>query len=129
MRCRNVLLLGVRESRKGRSSEWGQGGKTEVEEGWAWEGKGEMRHWVRGRRTTLQGTGLDTAPQRKVWRGGQNKVMGTHRGPGGSWRVVQDWEWPRERGYYCLHCNSPALPGITRTPLVLQQALLLPLQM
>lgn len=68
----------------------GRGGKTGAEEGWAWEGKEGMRHWVRGKRRTLQGIRLDIAPQRKGWRGGRNKGKGTHRGPGGSWKVVQD---------------------------------------
>lgn len=47
---------------------------------------------MRGKRRTLQGIKLDNAPRRKVWKGGQNKGKGTHRGPGGSWKVVQDWE-------------------------------------
>lgn len=123
------VLLGVRESRRGRRSWRGQGGRTGAEEGWAWEGKGEMRHWGRGKRRTLQDIRLDIALQRKGWMGGQNKGKGTHRAPGGSWKVVQDWEWPRERGYYCLHCNSPAPPGTAQTPLDLQQSLLLPFQM
>lgn len=49
-----------------------------------------MRHWVTEKRRTLQGTRLDNAPQRKVWRGVQNMGKGTHRGPGGSWTVVED---------------------------------------
>lgn len=85
----------------------------------AWEGKRERRHWVRGKKRTLQGIRLDIAPQRRVWRG---KGRGTHRGPGGSWIGVQDWGWPGERGCYCLHCNNPAPPG--KAPLDLQQKLL-----
>lgn len=119
---RRAVLSVVRESRRGRMSWRGRGGKTGVEEGWAWEGTGEMRHLVRGRRRILQGIRLDIAPQRKVWRGGQCKGKGTHRGPGGSWKVVQDWEWPGERGYYCLHCNSPTPPGTAQTPLDLQHS-------
>ena len=88
-----------------------------------------MRHWVRVKRRTLQDIRLDIVPLRKVWRGGQNKGRGTHRGPGGSWKVVQDWEWLVERGYYCLRCNSPVPPGTAQTPLDLQQSLLLPLPM
>lgn len=84
VQCHSGVLTGVRESKRGRRSWRGQGGKTEVEEGWAWEDKGEKRHWVRGKRRTLQGTRLDTAPQRKVWTGGQSKGKDTHRGPGGS---------------------------------------------
>lgn len=129
VRWHSGVLSVVRESRRGRMSWRGQGGKTGVEEGWAWEGKGEMRHWVRGKKRTLQGIRLDIAPQRKVWMGGQNRGRGTHRGPGGSWKMVQDWEWPGERDYYCLHCSSPAPPGTTQTPLDLQQSLLLQLQM
>ena len=125
VQCCSGMLPVVRGSRRGRRSWMGLGGKTGEEEGWAWEGKGEMRHRVRGRRRTLQGIRLDIAPQRKVWRGEQNKGRGTHRGPGGSWRVVRDWEWPGERGCYCHHCNSPAPPGTAQTPLCLQQTLLL----
>lgn len=63
----------------------GQDGKTGVEEeGWAWEGKGVMKHWGRGRRRTPQDTRLDSALQRRGWTGGPNKGKGTHRGPGGS---------------------------------------------
>lgn len=123
------VLSGATESKRGRRFWRGQGGRTGVEEGWAWVGKGEMRHWVRGRRRTLQDIRLDNALQRKGWRGGQSKGKGTHKGPGGSWKVVQDWEWPRERGYYCLHYNSPAHPGTIQTPRDLQQSLVLLLQM
>ena len=129
VQCRSGVLPGVRVSRRGRRSWRGQGGKTGAEVGWAWEGKGERRHWVRGRRRTLQGIRLDIAPQRMVWRGGQSKGRGTHRGPGGSQRVVRDWEWQGGRGYYCLHCNSPAPPGTAQKHLDLQQSLLHPLQM
>lgn len=114
------VLTGVRESRKGRMSWRGQDGRSGVEEGWAWEDKGEMRHWVRGKRRTLQEIKLDISLQMKEWKDGQNREKGIHRDPGGRWKVVQDWEWPRERGYYCLHCNSPGLPGTAQTPLDLQ---------
>lgn len=129
VQCHSGVLPVVRESRKGRKSWRGQGGKTGAEVGSALEGKGEMRHWVRGKRRTLQGIRLDIAPQRKVWTGGQNKGRGTHRAPGGRWKVVQDLEWPGERGYYCLRCNSPAPHGTAQNPPDLQQSLLLPLQM
>lgn len=86
----NGVLPVVKGSMRGRRSWRGQGGKTGVEEVWALVGKGEMRHWVKGKKRTLQGIRLDIAPQRKVSRGGRNKVRGTHRGPGGSWKVGQD---------------------------------------
>lgn len=125
---RSGVLPEVRESKRGRRSWKGQGGRTGVEEGWVWEGKVETKHWVRGKRRTLQDIRLDIDLQRKGWRDGQNKGKGTHRDPGGSWKVVQDWEWLRERGYYCPHCNSPAPPGTAQTPLGHQQSLLRPLQ-
>lgn len=90
VQCRSGLLTGVKGSRRGRRFSRGQGGKTGAEEGWASGGKGERRHWVRGKRRTLQGIRLDIVPQRKVWRGGQSKGKGTRRGPGGSWKGVQD---------------------------------------
>lgn len=90
MQCRSGVLAVVRGSKRGRRSSRGQGGRTGVEEGWAWVDKGERKHWVRGKRRTLQGIRLDIVPQRMVWRGGLNRGRGTHRGPGGSWKVVQD---------------------------------------
>lgn len=90
VQCRNGVSPEVKESRKGRRSWREQGGRTGVEEGWASEGKGGMRHWEKGKRRTLQGIKLDISPQKKVWRDGQNKGRGTHRGPGGSWMLVQD---------------------------------------
>lgn len=74
----------------GRRSGRGGGGKTEEEEALAWGGKGERRRSVRGTRRSRQGTRLDIAPRRKVWRGGLSKGRGTHRCPGGSWKVDQD---------------------------------------
>lgn len=78
-------LIVAKGNRKGRKPWRGQDGRTGVEEEeWAWVGKGGRRHWERGRRRTLQDIRLDSALQRKGWRGGQNKGKGTHRGPGGS---------------------------------------------
>lgn len=78
-------LIVVKENRRGRKPWRGQGGRTGVEEEeWAWGGKGGMKRWARGRRTTLRDTRLGSALRRKGWRGGQNKGKGTHRGPGGS---------------------------------------------
>lgn len=104
MKSHSGVLIVVKENRRGRKPSRGQDGRTGVEEEvWAWEGKVVMKHWERGKRRTLQDIRLDSALQRKGWRGGQNKGKGTHRGPGGSWKVAQGWEWPRERDYYCLH--------------------------
>lgn len=64
-RCRSGMLPGVRESRRGRRSWRGQGGRSGVEEGWAWEDKGETRHWVRVKRRTLQDIRLGIALRRK----------------------------------------------------------------
>lgn len=90
--CRREVLPVVRGSRRGRRSWRKWGGKTGVEEAWAWEGTVEKRHWAKEKKMTLQGTRLDISPQRKVLRGGQNKGTGTQRGPGGSWKVEEDWE-------------------------------------
>lgn len=78
-----------RGSKREKRSWKGQGGRTVVEEGLALVGKRGMRHWVRGKMRTLQGIRLDIALQRKVWRDGQNKGKGTHKGPGDRSKAVQ----------------------------------------
>lgn len=85
MKSHSGVSIAVKGNRRGRKPWREQGGRAGVEEEvWAWEGKGVMKHWERGKRRTRQDTRLDSALRRKGWRGGQSKGKGTHRGPGGS---------------------------------------------